>query len=224
MYPELTTRRALLSGAVAGAASVIVFAALHQWLISDIWQTLVPMMLAGSLCGLSVAWSYARLFRSRSSMVGWLLYNLVYVALLVLLGVASLIVYEPITTVPELLAAGGPPSELIRQATPLTAVFILFSAALIGLLWGRTPMDHVSVLLTCTLVVVLLGLNVSVLGLVHFSGGTVYLLAMMLVLTLALNLSYAAAFLLLERRTFFREELLGRPHNAEGEVLRRHTR
>lgn len=212
MSPDLAPRRVLLSGTVAGAASVVAFAAIHQLLISDIWYSLLPMMAAGAVCGLCVAWSYGRLFR-RASAASWLMYNLLYVALLVLLGVASLIVYEPVATIPALIAANEPPRELIREAMSLTVAFTLLSAALIGLLWGRNLLDHAAILLTCTVVVVLLGLNVSVLGLVHLTRGTFHLLAETFGLILAINLSYAAFFVVLERKLFFGVELAGRTHD-----------
>jgi hypothetical protein len=76
--------RHLVSGAVAGTVTSVGFAALHDLLISDIWAMLVPMMVAGALCGLCLAWSY-RLGVDRATPAGWVLYNLEFVALFVLL-------------------------------------------------------------------------------------------------------------------------------------------
>jgi hypothetical protein len=202
--PALSTGRAVLSGVVAGAVSVVVFTAVHDWLISDIWNTLLPMIVAGVLCGATVAWSYARLFGRRPATASWLGYNGLYVGLLVLLGLVSVIVYEPVVSAAELLEIGGaPPPELFRAATPLTVAFVLLSTAGIGLLWGRSLLDHVSVLLACTVVVVLLGLNVSILGLVRFTSGSLPLLGLTYALVVVLNAVFAAAFLGLERETFF---------------------
>jgi Mg2+/citrate symporter len=58
--------RFLLSGVIAGAASTLVFTAIHHLFISNIWFSLLPMLIAGALCGLCLAWSYGRLFRPRS--------------------------------------------------------------------------------------------------------------------------------------------------------------
>jgi hypothetical protein len=200
-YGGLSASRAVLSGAVAGATSVVVFTAVHQWLISDIWNTLLPMMAAGALCGVTMAWSYARLFGQRLSLASWVGYNALYVGLLVLLGLVSVIVFEPIVTAAEILEIGGaPPPELFRSATPLTVVFVLLSAAGIGRLWGRSVLDYVAVLLACTTVVVLLGINLSILGLVRFTSGSLPLLGMTYVLVVLLNAVFAAVFAALERR------------------------
>jgi hypothetical protein len=203
------TPRFLVSGAVAGAGSAFAFAALHRLLISDIWFSLIPMMVAGALCGLSVAWTYGMLF-NRPSAATWVMYNVVYVVLFVLLGVASVMIYDPITTISALMAANEPPRQLIRRAMPLTLAFTLGSAIVIALLWGRTLLKLGAVLLTCTLLVAFLGLNVSVIGLVELPSGTAYLVAELFGLILAINLVYVAVFLLLERRALLGMEIGGR--------------
>jgi hypothetical protein len=187
-----------LSGALAGMGSTVVFAAIHHALISDIWFSLVPMLVAGALCGLCLAWSFGRLFRP-PSIASWLLYNLVYLGLFVFLGIASLIFLEPVATVTELIVADEAPHELIRQALPLTLGFTITAAALISFLWGRNPLDVVAVGLTCIVLVSLLGLNVSILGLVQFTSGSFYLVARLFALIVALNVVYLALFLLKER-------------------------
>lgn len=199
--------RILLSGMIAGAASTFVFTAVHHLFISDIWFSLPPMLAAGALCGLCLAWSYGRLFQPPSTTT-WVLYNLVYVALFFLLGLLSILIFEPIITIPQLIVANEPPHELIRQAMPLTLGFILGSAALITMLWGRNLVDVAAILLTCAVLITLLGLNVSVLGLVHLSSGAVPLLAGLFGLIVALNLVYLVTFLLLERKIYTSGEVI----------------
>lgn len=191
----------LYSGAIAGASSTFVFTAIHHLFISNIWFALPPMLVAGVLCGLCLAWSYGRLFRPPSTTT-WVTYNLIYLSLFFLLGILSIIILEPVTTIPELIATNEPPDELIRQAMPLTLGFIIASAALISLFWGRNPGDVTAILLTCTVLIILLGLNVSALGLVHLSGGTLPLLAGLFGLLVALNVVYLTTFLLLERKIY----------------------
>jgi hypothetical protein len=203
IQPSAPNGRFLLSGVIAGAASTVVFTAVHHLFISDIWFSLLPMLIAGALCGLCLAWSYGRLFRP-PAIPTWLLYNLVYIALFFLLGILSILIFEPVVTIPQLIVANEPPDELIRQAMPLTLAFILGSTALITILWGRNLVDMAAILLTCTVLIILLGLNVSVLGLVYLPGSAVSLVAKMFGLILLLNLAYLAIFLLLERKIYLR--------------------
>lgn len=201
MLLHVSGARALLSGATAGAVSTLLFTALHQLLISDIWASLVPMLVAGCICGICIAWSYSRVFRVPTPF-GWIGYNLGFVALLLVLAAASLALFQPIATIPELLAANEPRRELIRRAMPLTVVFIVLSTGAIWSLWGRSLLDGVAILATCSTLIILLGLNVSVLGLVHLTSGAAYLVGQMFALIATLSLAYAGAFLIFERQRF----------------------
>lgn len=192
--------RALRSGAIAGAISAFAFAAIHHLLISDIWFSLLPMLFAGAACGACLAWSYRRLFAAPTVRT-WLGYNLVHVALLALLGLASILVFEPVTTIAALVEADGPPSDLIAQATPLTLAFTLGSVLLLSALWGRTLTGVAAIALTCVVLVLLVGLNVSALGLVHLPSGALYLVVEMFGLIFALAAVFALAYLMLERGT-----------------------
>jgi hypothetical protein len=207
-----------LTGAAAGAFSALVFMVVHDLLISDIWFSLIPMLLSGGLCGAAVAWTYAMLF-PRPALAGWLSYNFVYVAMLVAMGLVSLLIYEPVATAAALIEAGGAPTELIRRATPLSAVSILFAAALLHRLWGRGIGQFLALLLSCTLVIVLLGLNVSVLGLVEFDSQGWVLVLYTYALTLLLNLVYLATFAGLEGQAFRG----GGGTSAPGPTVEEHT-
>jgi hypothetical protein len=191
------------SGAVAGAVSAFVFAIIHHLFISDIWFSLILMMVAGALCGLCVGWSYGLLFKIPSA-ASWLRYNLFFVAMFVLLGAVSVLVFEPVTTVAALVEANEPPDELIRQAMPMTILFTIATAVLISLLYGRSWLHYGVILLTCTVLVLLLGLNVSVLGLVYIPGSAVYLVAELFGLIFAINAVYVAVFIALERKSLIR--------------------
>lgn len=188
----------LRSGALAGAVSALAFTALHDVIISDIWFSLVPMMAAGALCGLCVAWTYARLF-DRPTLIGWIAYNLLYVLLFVLLGGGSVLLFEPVTTMAAVLAANAAPRDLIVQALPFTAAFTIACAALISFVWARTLLDVVAVGVTCVVLVTFLGLNVSALGLVALPRSAAFLVAELLILILVLNLVYMVVFWYLER-------------------------
>ena len=193
------------SGAIAGAVSAFVFAVIHHIFISDIWFSLIMMMAAGALCGLCIGWSYAFLVKA-PSIGSWWKYNMLYVALLALLGVTSIFMFEPITTIAALVEANEPPGELIGQALPLTAVFTLLAAVLVSLLYGQNWRHFGVVLLSCTVLVLLLGLNVSVLGLVYIPRGSLFLILEFFGLILVLNVVYAAVFTALERKSMLSPE------------------
>jgi hypothetical protein len=72
------------SGAIAGALSTFVFAVIHYIFISDIWYSLIMMMIAGALCGLCIGWSYA-LLNKIPTLGNWWRYNMLYVALFTVL-------------------------------------------------------------------------------------------------------------------------------------------
>jgi hypothetical protein len=188
------------SGAVAGALSAFGFAIIHDVFISDIWFSLIMMMVAAALCGVCIGWSFGLLVEA-PSVGSWLRYNMLYVAMFVLLGAASVLVYDPVTTIAALVEADEPPGELIRQAMPMTVVFTMATAALVGLLYGRSWLRFGAILLTSTVLVLALGLNVSVIGLVYIPRGSLYLVLELLGLILAINVVYVAVFIALERKS-----------------------
>ena len=187
-----------VSGALAGIVSAFAFTVIHHILISNIWFTAPIMMFAGGLCGLCIGWSY-RLLVEKASIGSWLRYNLLYVAMLMLLGAASVIVFEPVVSMAELMASDGPPHELIGQALPMTLLFTVASSVVISQLYGQSWRHYGAVLLTSMVLVLLLGLNVSALGLVSVPRGSFYLVAEFLGLIVVINLIFVVVFLALER-------------------------
>jgi hypothetical protein len=194
------TLRYARSGAVAGAISALAFTTVHGLLISDIWFSAVAMIAAGALSGGCIAWSYALLVRA-PSLGSWVRYNLVYLGMFAVLGMASVLVFEPVTTVAALLQANAPPKALFAKAMPLTLVFLFSMTTLLSVLYGRQWRHYGPILLTCAVLIALLGLNVSVIGLVFVPRGSGYLIAELFGLIFLLDAAYFAAFLGLERRT-----------------------
>ena len=90
---QRTERRSsyLRSGVVAGAVSAFVFTLVHDLFISDIWDMLIVMVVAGAVCGLCIGWTYGRLVEV-PSIGSWVGYNLVYLAMFGLLGAGSLLI------------------------------------------------------------------------------------------------------------------------------------
>ena len=200
---ETTGGHFLRSGAAAGAVSSFAFVIVHQLIISNIWTSLPIMLIAGALCGLSLGWTYGLLVHSPSRF-SWAGYNSVFIVMFILLGVVSVPVYEPITTVAVLIDTNEPPGELIGKVMPMTIAFTLIAAILITVLFGRKWSKIGAVLLTCFLLVITLGLNVSILGLVAFPSDTLHLIVELFGLVIALGGSFAAVFWALERKRFSR--------------------
>lgn len=187
------------SGAIAGAVAALAFAGVHALFISDIWFSLVPMMVAGAVCGACLAWSHHGLVAT-PSLGSWVGFNLVFVALFGLLGAASVVVFEPQTTIAALVAADAPPGALIGQAMPLTVGFTVVAAVLVAAIFGHRWRDLGPVLVTTAVLVATLGLNVSVIGLVDIPVGSLYLVAELYGLVLALAAVHTAVFAVLELR------------------------
>lgn len=182
-----------VAGAAAGAASAFLFAAVHHLLISNIWFSVVPMMIAGAICGASLVWTYLLLFDTPGART-WFAFNTLHVVMFALLGAASVLVFEPVTTMAAAIAANAPPTALIRRALPMTAAFTLLWAATIMMLWARSARAAVAVCVTCLVLVVLLGLNISAIGLVEIPRSSLFVIVELVGLTAALILVYAALF------------------------------
>jgi hypothetical protein len=194
--------RFIRTGIIAGAISAFCFALIHDLFISDIWFSLPIMLAAGGVCGLCLGWTYGLLFEA-PSIQSWVQYNALYVGMFALLGGVSVLVFEPVTTIAALVAANAPPpDDLFRKAMPLTMVFTLLMAAAIGKLYARKWSHYAAILLTCSVLVLLLGLNVSAIGLVSIPRSSLYLIVELMGLIVALNVAFAIVFAVLERRIF----------------------
>jgi len=202
------------SGATGGVISAFIFVVIHDIFISDIWSMMAIMLVAGALCGAVLGWSYSLLVK-RPSLKSWLAYNLLYDGMFILLGLVSVLVFEPVTTMAALIAVNGPPEALIGQALPVTAVFTVIMAVTISLIYGfsyRFSLSHFgAALLTCTTLVLLLGLNVSVIGLVSIPRGSWYLVGEMFALILVLNAVLVIVCAGLERKTLLQGRRVERP-------------
>ncbi len=198
--PRPTRPKLVVPGAVAGAVAPLTFAAAHALLISDIWYSAVGMMIAGAACGATIGWSYGRLFDP--SIRTWLGYNASYVIALAVLALASVAAFEPRMTMAELLTTDGPPSDLIGAALPMTILFTLGAAATLSVLFDRTLAGFGAIFVTCSVLVALLGLNVSVIGLIQIPTNSLYLVAELFGLIVVLAGSFAAVVIALAWKQF----------------------
>lgn len=189
----------LRSGVVAGAASAVIFTLVHDLFISNIWDMLIIMMVAGAVCGLCLGWSYGRLFNP-PSIGSWLGYNLVYLAMIGLLGATSVIVFDPVTTLAEVIENEGPIDELIRMALPMTVLYALATVAVIAALFARRRSEIGPIFLAVGVLVLFLGLNVSAIGLVDIPRNSTYLVAELFGLIVVIDAAFATTFLMLERK------------------------
>ena len=199
---ELTdapTANFLRSVTIAGLVSALIFTIVHQIFISDIWFSIPIMLIAGALCGPSLGWSYGVLV-SVPTLKNWLAYNLVYMAMFGILGAVSVAAFDPITTVEALIEVNESPNELIGKAMPLTVVFTFLMAGIVTVLSTRRWANFGSALLACVILVLSLGLNVSIIGLVSLPSGSLYLVVELFALILALGVVFAVAFAILERK------------------------
>ena len=199
-------------GAATGALTVLGFTILHDIVISDIWFSLLPMLLAGTICGTCLAWSYRATVGGRST-ARWYGYNASYVAILLGFAMVSLVMLEPRYSIAELMVADDALGDLLPPAAPLLIVGPLVGTAITWLLFGRGRGSFVPILVTQYLVGFLLGHNLAALGAVRWESAIVPLLAEFVALTIALAVTYAAGAHLL---ALLQGRLLGRASGARG--------
>ena len=131
-----------------------------------------------------------------------MLYNLLYLAMFVVLGVVSVLVFQPVTTIPALLQSNEPPRELIARAFPMTGLFGLGTAASLFLFYRPSWTAGFAILLTTSVLILFLGLNISVLGLVAVPRGALGVIGEVFALLVAIIGIYAWAVWSLGRSLF----------------------
>lgn len=188
----------LTAGGLAGVISVLVFTVLHQVFISAIWWMFPIMAVAGAACGLALYWCYTELV-PEPSWRSWWGYTTSFILMFGLLALASLIVYEPIITMAEVLESSGgnpiPMSETLALMVPFTLVWagLLTWFYKAGLRGFRAASIAIAVLM------LLLGFNLSTVGLVDVPTEGWILLAEFFGYVTALGVSYGLSHTLLVR-------------------------
>lgn len=156
-------------GAVAGILTTLAFVFIHEVFIMDIWFTIAPMLISGALCGLALAWSY-RAAVGRRSVRRWFGWNGGFVVLLGALGVSSYLIFEPSYSMAELLVADDPLGDVLPPAVPLLGVAVVVGTLAMWALSGRKRAGLAPILITQVLIVLLVGHNLAILGMVDMSG------------------------------------------------------
>lgn len=182
-------------GAIAGALAATAFALSHALMISNIWFMLAPMLLAGALCGAALAHSYAQLDQS-TSILSWVRYNLLYTLLLFLVMPVSVMIYEPAMTLSSLLTSqGGMPTELTVRLLPLVISFTIVISLAVLVMYRATWGQFWSVLLSSSLLMMLLGSNLSAMGLITLTSGWQYIFLETTLLILTTNGIFVISYL-----------------------------
>ena len=190
--------RAVGKGATAGSLATLGFLILHAIIISDIWFSAPMMIVAGAACGACLSWSHRSVFASGTTST-WVIWNTAQTGLLLLLGLVSLLVFSPQWSMAELMVAEPPLGELFGQALPLMAAFTVIGSIALWAAFSRRASALPSVVATVALLVVLLGHNAAIIGLVDIPAGGYDLVAEMLGLIVILGVSFTSIGLLLPR-------------------------
>lgn len=190
----------LTLGALAGAVSAFVFTIIHQWIISNIWFMLVPMLIAGALCGIGISWSYTLLVPTPTAR-SWAGYNTLYLILLYLLAPISLLIYDPVMSFQEVLTSpNGLPDELARTVTPFVILYTLTIAVIISARYGWRWDRFLAVLAAAALLMLLLGMNIAAMGLIELPTSWPLLLLEQVALIVSLTFVYALTYWGLSQR------------------------
>jgi hypothetical protein len=177
--------------------STVIFTWVHQLTISNIWFMIIPMLIAGALSGLCIAWSYTALFENGST-GRWFAYNGAFLAMFALLAVSSIVLLDPVTTMAEVTAASGPVHHLIVPALPATGAVAGLTTLGLGTVLARRWTDYLRLLGTVVVLMVLVGLNISVLGLIDFGGASLVPVLNFFALVVLLDAVYAVAYLVFD--------------------------
>ena len=190
----------ILSGAIAGFVSTFIFTVIHQVLITNICFSFLMMAAAGIICGVSIAFSYGKIIKT-PSFKNWLGYNFVFILMFILIALCSVIIFEPVTTVAEVMQTKTRPDELIKKALPLSEIFTVSFSIIMGVLFGKKIIDYILILLTNSVLMIFLGLNVSIIGLIKIPSDFFYLLFELFALIVTIFVVYAGVFIILERKS-----------------------
>ena len=203
--PNKNLRKYIKAGAAAGIAATLIFTIIHHIFIANIWFSFPIMAIAGAASGVCIAWTYGLLFQELF-LANWLKLNSFFIIMFILLGILSVILFEPITTISALREANERPTELINKSMPLTIVFIFASTIILSLLYGHSLKQYLVILLTNAILILLLGLNVSILGLIFIPTDSLYLLLELFALIAVIFIVYSYTFWFLERKNFTANE------------------
>jgi hypothetical protein len=168
-------------------------------MISDIWFNIVPMVTSGALCGLSIAWSY-RQAETAPSTRRWITYNAYCTTLLIGLGGVSLLLLEPEYTMAELTNNDNALAMLMQPAAPLMTGGTIIGSLLLWAIYGPRSKTIIPILTTQALLMLLVGHNLAILGLVDIPRDQQYKILEFIGLTIFLAATFALGAITLTKR------------------------
>lgn len=181
--------RSLTAGAIAGVVSVLVFTILHQIFINPIWWMFPIMAVAGAGCGLCLSWCYTKLV-PEPSWRSWWGYIGMFIVMFGLLTLASMIIYEPIITMAEMVESSGGNPIPMSETLALMVVFTVVWAGLLTLTYKGGWRGFGAASVTIAVLMLLLGFNLSTVGLVEVPTEGWVLLAEFFGYVIALSVTY----------------------------------
>lgn len=179
------------TGALAGALTVVAFTAIHDLWITDIWFNVIPMVLSGALCGLSIVWSYQEAV-AEHSWARWWGFNAACASLLIGLGGVSLLVFEPRFTMAELIDADDALARVLPPAMPLIVTGTIVGTLVLWMVYERRRRALFPLLVTQGLLMFLVGHNLAILGLVDIPNDQLFRVFEFVGLTIVLAGLFAA--------------------------------
>ena len=188
------------AGAIAGAVSITVFTVLHQLFINPIWFLYPVMLVAGVLCGISLAWCYSVLV-GEPSRGSWAQYIAMFTLMFGLLAAASVFLYEPVYTMAEIVESSGGNPIPFSETAALMAVFTVAWAASLTIVYRAGWRGFWATLAATSVLMLLLGFNVSTMGLVDIPKSAWILVAEFFGFVAALSVSYGLVFAMIRRRS-----------------------
>ena len=187
-----------VSGAAAGVVATAVFTLAHHLFISPIWWAFPFMAVAGAVCGAVLAWCYTRLVEIRTA-GSWSVFVGLFIVMFGLLALASSIVYEPIITMAEVVNSTGGNPIPIGESMVLLAVFTLGWAAFLSVFYRQGWRGFMAALAATAILMLLLGVNVSTMGLVEIPTTGWVLVLEFFGYLIALGVSFGLSFHLFAR-------------------------
>ena len=191
----------LRAGSLAGILSALIFAIAHNLFIENIWYAIFFLVSGGMIGGITLAFNYFYMTEIPTAQ-NWAMYNFIFVTKYILLGVVSILVFEPVTTIPEILEINRRSGDMYTTALPLTVAFTLIFSFLMSLMFATKIKQFLLIIITNIIMMVALGINVSILGLVYTNKTSFELIMEVTGLIVLIMGTFSFGFLLFGKKIF----------------------